>query len=447
MAGEDQMKRYEMVKQIGKGSYGKVYLMRDKVTKELVVVKTIPIKAKDQKSKTSAMKEAKVLAMMKHPNIIAYLDSFFDQRGDFCIVLEYADGKDLQKYLANHGEVEERQVLQIFTQLILGLDYIHSQNILHRDIKTANVFLFRKGLVKLGDFGIAREVSNDELAHTLIGTPYFMCPELLRGQSYGFPADVWAAGCVLFELMARKHAFTGKSREELFANIMGGQMPEMPTQYSKELIDLLRQMLAQDPAKRPTCKAILATPIIGKGLDALQARLSRHFGGARHERPEVKHAPGRAPKTKAMSPQKQTMEETDEETTDQGNIPDWLGDNQPVGEELMRQSFRHLEHDRNRLLGVVRSSISNRAAFRPDPEAVATVPTVTGNLAERKRRLEEEAKKSLGPENYQIAYKFIKEHGQERRDELLDRLGVKSGKIPEMELHMIETLTCIEECE
>lgn len=427
------MKRYEKVKQIGKGSYGKVYLMRDKTNDELVVVKQIPIKSKDQKGKNAAMKEAHVLEMLQHPNVIAYLDSFFDHRGGFCIVLEYADGKDLQKYLESHGEVEERQVLQIFTQLILGLDYIHSQNILHRDIKTANVFLFRKGLVKLGDFGIAREVSNNELAHTLIGTPYFMCPELLRGQSYGFPADVWAAGCVLFELMARRHAFTGKSREELFANIMGGQMPEMPTQYSKELIDLLRQMLNQDPSKRPTCKEILETSIVGKGLDQLQAKLSRHVGDS-YARPVP-----RSPSLHKTS----SMGETDD---DLEQIPEWL-DDVKVGEELVRQSVRHGENDRNRLVGLIRESIKARESLRFRQLPFAATPKVSGRLEERKKKLEEQARKGLGA-NYDIAYQFIAKHGQTRREELLGQLGARNGgKIPELELHMIETITCIEACE
>ncbi|OHT02848.1 CAMK family protein kinase [Tritrichomonas foetus] len=485
----DPMKRYKDRRQIGKGSYGKVYLMRDTQTNELVVVKTIPIKSKDTKSKSTAQREAKLLRMMQHPNIIMYLDSFFDSQGDFCIVLEYADGKDLQKYLETHKQIAEKQVLQIFTQIILGLDYIHSQNVLHRDIKTANVFLFRKGLVKLGDFGIAREVQNDELAGTLIGTPYFMCPELLRGQRYGFPADIWAAGCVLFELLAGKHAFTGKSREELFANIMSGKMPQMPTQYSKPLINLLCSMLSQDPAQRPSCKDILATDIIGQGLDALQAKLMRHFGRSTHLEKPISHSnhPSNIPtsshsKSKSKSKEKVTqspsshsnhnnsnnnynsnnnnsninhnflgnispipyieLEETDDDI-DQGKIPEWLLDNESVAQDLVRQSQRHLEKDANRLLGVIRSSIT-RISLRSIPSFKAAPPTITGNLNERKKRLEEEARLGLG-EKYEIAYKFIQKHGQEKREELISKL--KLIKIPERELRMIETLTAIEACE
>ncbi|KAK8881683.1 hypothetical protein M9Y10_004443 [Tritrichomonas musculus] len=483
----DPMKRYKDKRQIGKGSYGKVYLMRDTKTNELVVVKTIPIKGKDPKSKTSAQKEAKLLRMMQHPNIIMYLDSFFDSQGDFCIVLEYADGYDLQKYLETHKQLSEKQVLQVFTQIILGLDYIHSQNVLHRDIKTANVFLFRKGLVKLGDFGIAREVSEGELAKTLIGTPYFMCPELLKGQRYGFPADIWAAGCVLFEIIAGKHAFTGKSREELFANIMSGKMPQMPTQYSKPLINLLCSMLAQDPAKRPTCKEILSTDVIVQGLDSLQEKLMKHFGksSSHIERP-VNNVPSSSSHSKSsskskskskhshqsqLSTQQQTQheqqnsqiqqnqpsqiqvqnqgaqqsqqsffDETDDEN--QHTIPDWLLGNETVAQDLKRQSQRHLEKDANRLLGVIRSSIT-RISLKSIPSFRAP-PTITGNLTERKKRLEEDAKIGLG-DKYDMAYRFIKKYGQENREELIKQLNML--KIPERELRMIETITAIEACE
>lgn len=427
------MSRYEQVKQIGSGSYGKVYLMRDNTNGTLVVVKTIPLKAGDPKGKETAEKEARVLNMMQHPNVIAYHDSFFGQRGDFCIVLEYADGKDLQKYLETDKDVKERQVLQIFTQIILGLEYIHSQNILHRDIKTANVFLFRKGLVKLGDFGIAREVNDDQLAKTLIGTPYFMSPELLRGQAYGFPSDVWAAGCVLFETMTRKHAFSGKTREELFGNIIAGEIAEMPSQYSPELIKLLQQMLNRDPAKRPTCKEILQTPVVCKGLEELQARLAKHFGGGTKE--------------KSSRRSRRTATEEMDDELDQGNVPEWLLDCRGVGEELIRQSVRNIEKDSARLLGVLRNSISTRKPLQAEM-MLCKAQTITGNLGERKRRLEEDTRRILGAK-YDIAYKFIAKYGQNRRDELLAQLEMSKTPAADLQgtLRLIETLTCIEASE
>ncbi|KAH0788611.1 CAMK family protein kinase [Histomonas meleagridis] len=405
---------------------------------------------KDSKSKDSALREAKLLSRMSHPNVIMYIDSFFDQQGDFYIVQEYADGKDLQKYLKTHHELSEKQVLQIFTQLILGLDYIHSQNILHRDIKTANVFLFRKGLVKLGDFGIARKVGEDNLASSMIGTPFFLCPELLKGQKYGFPADIWAAGCVLYELLTGRHAFTGQSREELFSNIMSGKKPPIPDNYSRGLTDLLIQMLDQDPSKRPTCKDIIQTDVIGQGLNALQAKLTRYFSGNHgNQKSTNKHHKSSAPsspRSNKTSPRRSDLnsfeEEDDDDELEQGIMPNWIISGDNVGEELLMQSMKHLEKDANRLLGVVRSSIS-RQSIKSLPMNI-TPQMITGNLKERKRKLENEARKGLG-DNYEMAYDFISKYGQNKRDELISQLKMK--EVPEKELAMIETLTAIEACE
>jgi serine/threonine protein kinase len=263
-----------------------------------------------------------------------------------------------------------------------------------------------------------------------------MSPELLKGQRYSFPADVWAAGCVLFELMCRKHAFTGSSREELFGNIIGGQIPQMPTQYSKDLTDLLKSMLAQDPTKRPTCKEILGSAIIGQGLEVLQTKLSKYFG--QPTSPKTQAAPKR-PQQKEATP----GEDTDSEI-DQAAIPEWLIDNRGVREELVRQSNRHLEKDNYRLLGVIRSSIKSLA---PAVRGAGPPLGITGNLTERKRRLEEEARRALG-DKYDLAYRFITKFGQEKRADLLSQMGISAGgKIPELELRMIETLTAIEACE
>jgi len=452
MSTQDPLNRYSKVKQIGKGSYGSAYLMRDKVSNEFVVVKTIEIKESDANSKKVAQKEARVLNMLRHPNVILYIDSFYSKKGEFCIVTEYADGKDLQKFIESHGEIDEKKVLQIFTQLILGLDYMHSQNILHRDIKTANVFLFKKGLVKLGDFGISRELLGDDLAQTLIGTPYFMCPELLRGQRYGFPADIWAAGCVLFELLARKHAFTGKSREELFANIKSGQMPQMPSNYSKGLLDLLRSMLSQDPSKRPSCKDILASDIIGKGLDELQSKLLKQFGGISRppssqktklpQRPTSSAKNTTPDKTKLAPKGGNTKDSSDEEEVGQSTMPEWLGGDQQVCDELVRQSMRRINNDANWLLGVIRSSISMKQKNSPSEISSSAPITFTGKLSQRKERLENEAKKLLG-DKYDSAYMFIKDNGQDKREELLSMIS--GGQPLDRELKMIEIITAIEE--
>lgn len=425
------MNKYELVEQIGKGSYGKVSLMRDKKTRELVVVKSIKFKSKDSGSRESAKQEAIVLSQLQHPNIIKYLDSFANSPTEYCIVQEFADGEDLQKYISSHDQLSENQILKIFTQIIFGLNYIHSKNILHRDIKTANIFLFANGIVKLGDFGISREISEKHLAKTMIGTPYFMCPEILLGRRYGFPADIWAAGCILFELMTGRHAFTGNSKEELFGNITSGRLPTMPTKYSKKLTNLLCKMLSQDPHKRPTCQQILQTDIVGQGIDLLESQLKKE-SNTKHQ------APSSVNSSKSRIPSRSSnVTETAEDEIDQSVMPAWILANPSVGEELIRQSFRHLEQDGNQLMDIIRSSVSKKGG-----EVYATVGVVQGNLLERKAKAEQEAKKRLGDEKYQIAYEFIKEHWIDDREQLPEMLGL--SYLPETEIKLIEIITMIE---
>lgn len=441
MSENDPMSRYNKVRQIGKGSYGEVFLMRDTRTKDYVVVKIISASTKNQKALSDAKKEASLLNRLRHPNVVLYIDSFLNKKGEFCIVTEYADGKDLKNHLDSNKNIPENEILEIFTQIILGLEYIHSQKVIHRDIKTANIFLFKKGLVKLGDFGISRTIRDDNLASTMIGTPYFMSPELLQNKEYGFPTDIWAAGCVLYELMTNQHAFTGKSRDELFNNILSGKMPEMPKQYSKDLIDLLCKMLQSDPTKRPTCKEILGTSIMERALDHLQAVLQKRFGNRKSQipLPPNSHMANNSSRQATQNSARSTAGDSDDDNVDQ-TTPEWLKDDQSgINIELQRQSMRHIDKDSNWLLGYIRSSLR---ALPGAPTKPTPIKTVTGNINSRKMELEKEARNYLG-NNYDRAYKYIQQYCQDKREELLKEIGSDTNTLKCIK--NIEIIIAIEE--
>lgn len=137
--------------------------------------------------------------------------------GSLIIVMAYCEGGDLCKYLRAQKEIlEEQQLVEWLVQICMALQYLHTRNILHRDLKTQNIFLTSTHIIKLGDLGIARVLdSASDLATTVIGTPYYMSPELFRNTPYGKESDVWALGCCTFEMMTRRHAFNARDINSL----------------------------------------------------------------------------------------------------------------------------------------------------------------------------------------------------------------------------------------
>ena len=438
----DRIKHYTIEGILGKGSYGNVYLCRDEISKNHVTLKKIQVKD-DPKAKESVQSEASLLRELRHPSIISYIDSFFADDGDYCIILEFANFNDLQNYIKKNKNIPEKKVLQIFTQIIMGLQYIHEKGVLHRDIKAANVFMFKNGLVKLGDFGISRKMDKENLATTIIGTPYYMCPELIKGEPYSFPADIWAAGCVLFEMLTHEHAFKGRSRDELFTNITRYNIGEFPKEYSQELIDLMKWMLSMEPSQRPTCDEILKTNIISRGLQQLKDKLIR-----------LQHTPSREGSRKSSIPTKQSssastkkkssasqskLEESEDYNIDQQKMPEWLKGDATVLDELDKQREKQLRDAENGLLDFVRQSIS-KISYEKNREQ-QPLTQLTGNVQKRKEELIKQVQAALG-DNYQTCYNFIKQNGQENHSQLISQLNL--GRNIENELKKLEIITAIE---
>nr|XP_019607733.1 PREDICTED: serine/threonine-protein kinase Nek5 isoform X2 [Rhinolophus sinicus] len=202
------MDKYDVIKVIGEGAFGKAYLAKGKSDSKHCVIKEINFAKMPIQEKEASKKEVILLAKMKHPNIVTFFSSFQEHNRLF-IVMEYCDGGDLMKRINRQRGVlfSEDQVLSWFVQISLGLKHIHDRKILHRDIKTQNIFLSKNGMVaKLGDFGIAKVLNNSmELARTCVGTPYYLSPEICQNKPYNNKTDIWSLGCVLYELCTLKH--------------------------------------------------------------------------------------------------------------------------------------------------------------------------------------------------------------------------------------------------
>lgn len=221
-----------------------------------------------EQEKKDTIKEAKILEVLQHPNIIRFKEVYKTKKGQLCIVMDYADGGDLQKKIKEAKDngmsyLSEDQILNWFTQICLAMKHCHDRKILHRDLKSGNIFLTSSGICKLGDFGIAKVLSNTvEKAVTIVGTPYYLSPEIINNKPYSFKSDLWSLGVLLYEMCALKPPFNGANIHMLAMQIVRGQFPPLPTHFSYELRGLVNKMLNQDPNKRPNINQLLNEKVL-----------------------------------------------------------------------------------------------------------------------------------------------------------------------------------------
>lgn len=263
------------IKPLGKGSFGSAILIKRRSDNQLLVVKEVNLSKMSAKEREEARNECKVLQQLNHPNIVRYMEHY-EQHGVLYIIMEYADGGDLAqkiKEAAGRG-LREDTVMYYTSQLCLALEYLHSRHILHRDIKTMNIFLMKNGTVKLGDFGISTILRNTMgMANTVCGTPYYFSPELCKNKPYNNRSDVWALGVVLYELMTSKHPFDANSMQQLMQRIVKSSYAPVSSTYSKELRQLLDMCLQKDPMRRPTIKQVIAHPCVRRAFEKLETDL------------------------------------------------------------------------------------------------------------------------------------------------------------------------------
>jgi NIMA (never in mitosis gene a)-related kinase len=218
------LKKYKKIKYLGKGSYGAAILVELRSNPaQKFVIKEIIIGHLKPAEQVSARQEAEVLNQMKHSNITMYVESFVES-SKLYIVMEHADGGDISESIkrrkANGNLYPETEAMRIFVQICLAMKHVHEANILHRDLKSQNIFLTTKGVVKLGDFGIAKVLdASDDQARTQIGTPYYLSPEICESKPYGRQSDVWSLGVVLFELLALELPFQAQSLPGIYLSI------------------------------------------------------------------------------------------------------------------------------------------------------------------------------------------------------------------------------------
>ncbi|KAL8414781.1 hypothetical protein RB594_005838 [Gaeumannomyces avenae] len=265
---------------IGQGSFGSVYLALHAITGELLAVKQVEAPSPGANSQNDARKKSMIEALkreisllrdLRHPNIVQYLGCGSSAES-LNIFLEYVPGGSVQTMLNSYGALPEPLVRSFVRQILNGLSYLHNRDIIHRDIKGANILVDNKGFIKISDFGISKKVeatnvlngaNNAKHRPSLQGSVFWMAPEVVKQTSYTRKADIWSLGCLVVEMMTGNHPFPDCTQLQAIFKIGGGKTtPTVPDDASTEAKDFLAQTFEMDHNKRPNADELILSPFL-----------------------------------------------------------------------------------------------------------------------------------------------------------------------------------------
>jgi NIMA (never in mitosis gene a)-related kinase len=256
------MHNFTIIKKLGKGSFAEVYLVQRKIDKQLYALKRVDYSSMSSSDKEHALNEIRLLASFSHPNIISYKECFYTQSSNSLdMIMEYATHGDLSSLIKYHKlnnvPILESTIWKILIQVLFGLNALHNKRIIHRDLKSANIFLCDNNVSKIGDLNVSKRLKYTSYLQSQTGTPYYASPEIWMEKPYDMRTDVWSLGCIGYELCTLNVPFKAKSIKMLSNAIVKGCYKPISEYYSFDLREVIGYMLTVDIKKRPKVQDIL----------------------------------------------------------------------------------------------------------------------------------------------------------------------------------------------
>ena len=253
----EDIKDYKIIEKLGQGAYGTVFKVLNKKDNNIYIIKQILLK---HAKLDELQKESNILSKIKSDYIVKYYASFVDNE-NFNIVMEYCDGLDLRKFIEKYKnenkKIDKSIIYNFIIDLCLGLKVIHNSNLIHRDLKPENIFIDKYNKVKIGDFGISIKLENTRYAKSQVGTFNYMAPEILKGEKYNNKADIWALGCVIYELCTLNYCFDSPAIFSLINKIINEEHEKIDIKlYPVKLQNLIDLMLNKNYKNRPNIEEV-----------------------------------------------------------------------------------------------------------------------------------------------------------------------------------------------
>ncbi|KAI9318650.1 kinase-like domain-containing protein, partial [Dichotomocladium elegans] len=256
--------RYEKIRTLGRGNFGKVYLAKDGNTGEEVAIKVVDktsFRSNDQRQHATNEKAIceKFSGRLKHKNIVRVHWVASDDESVY-VAMEYIEGGELFEKIKQNHRLEEPLARRWFREIIEAVHYIHQNGIVHRDLKPENVLIDRHHHIRICDFGFGKFCEQHQVLSTYCGSPFYAAPEMVTATPYrGPPVDMWSCGVILYAMLAGTLPFQGEDMPQLFRRINNATY-SIPGYVSKEAADLIRRLLSKNPAQRITAEACLRHP-------------------------------------------------------------------------------------------------------------------------------------------------------------------------------------------